>query len=566
MTPLLTRARSRTDRFLQIADVFIRHGLGFLVEGLGAPIAGPLHRVRRTETGERLTQPQHLRMALEELGPTFIKVGQLISTRQDLLPTSYTQELRKLQDDATVVPYEELMDSLAGQPEQTMLEQFDSIDTTPLASGSIGQVHAGVLHGQDVVVKFRKPGVLEEVHQDLDIISDLATLLSRYVPLAKQYDVVELSAEFSRTLLEELNYTIEATHCDRFANFFHDDPELHIPHIYWEATTSRILTQERVGGIKISNVDALDAHGIDRHRLAVNATGAMCRMIFEFGYFHADPHPGNLFVRPDGAINLIDFGMCGELSEDFRDSMLPLLIGVTTQNIKQCSRAVIRLTNSHGRNVTPQEIEADLGRIIRQYSGQSLDDLNIGRVLTDVMALLHRHQLSLPSEAALLIRMIATAESLGELIDPDFDFIAVLKPFATAFVSSRVSVEAILKRLTAMTRETVGFGVEVPSSLRKIMSVIENGGFDVHLRADELEEIIDRVEVVGNRLVAGAVLAALVNGSAKIISTHPEGYRSWKGLLISGGAGGAGLLSGYILSSARLRVKRPKRRRGLMSL
>ncbi|WP_269928131.1 ABC1 kinase family protein [Kocuria massiliensis] len=563
---MISRAGSRTDRFLQIGDVFIRHGLGFLVEGLGAPIVGPLHRVRRSDPGERLSQPQHLRMALEELGPTFIKVGQLISTRQDLLPEAYTRELRKLQDDATVVPYSELVESLSGQPEETMLEQFDSIDNSPLASGSIGQVHAGVLNGQPVVVKFRKPGVLEEVHQDLEIISDLATLLSRYVPLAKQYDVVELSAEFSKTLLEELNYTTEATNCDRFASFFRDDPELNIPRIYWEATTSRILTQERVGGIKISDIDALDAHGVDRHRLAVNATGAMCRMIFEFGVFHADPHPGNLFVRPDGAINLIDFGMCGELSEDFRDSMLPLLLGVTTQNVKQCSRAVIRLTNAHGRNVTPQEIEQDLGRIIHQYAGQSLDDLNLGRVLTDVMTLLHRHQLSLPAEAALLIRMIATAESLGELLDPEFDFIAVLTPYATAFVSRRISAEALLKRLTKITRETVDFGVEVPGSFRKIMGIIENGGFDVHLRADELEEIIDRVEVVGNRLVAGAVLAALVNGSAKIVSTQPEKYATWKSLLVGGGAGGAGLLGGYLLSSARLRIKRPKRRRRLGNL
>ncbi|WP_129359671.1 ABC1 kinase family protein [Rothia uropygioeca] len=562
---MLERARSRTDRFLQIGEVFVKHGLGFLVEGLGSPLASSLRRVRRLDPQSRHTQPEHLRMALEELGPTFIKVGQLISTRQDLLPPAYTDELARLQDDSTQVPFERLIETLAGQPEEAMLAQFDSLDEEPLASGSIGQVHAGVLHGEKVVVKFRKPGVLEDVEQDLDIIADIAALLSRYVPIAKQYDVVELSRQFARTLREELNYTVEAAHCDRFASFFDDDPELHIPKIYWEATTSRILTQERVGGIKISDVERLEAQGVDRHRLAVNATGAMCRMVFEFGLFHADPHPGNLFVRPDGTINLIDFGMCGELSEEFRDNMLPLFIGVTTENPRHCSRAIVRLTDSHGRSVTPQELEPEVSRLIRQYAGQSLEDLNIGRVLADVMGMLHRHQLSLPPEAALLIRMIATAESLGELIDPDFDFIAVLSPYASAFVTSRISVDALAKRLSKLTREAVEFGVEVPSSFRKIMGVVENGGFDVHLRADELEELIDRVEVVGNRLVAGAVLAAVINGSAKVISYQPDRFKNWRTMLIGGSAGSAGLLGGYLLSTVKLRLRNPRRRRSLRS-
>lgn len=562
---MLERARTRADRLMQIGEVFVKHGLGFLVQGLGGPLAGSLRRVRKLDPQARHTQPEHLRMALEELGPTFIKVGQLVSTRQDLLPPAYTRELAKLQDDSSQIPFAELVNAFSGQPEEAMLEQFTSIDEESLATGSIGQVHAGVLRGQQVVIKFRKPGVLEDVQQDLGIIADIAALLSRYVPIAKQYDVVELSRQFARTIREELDYTIEATYCDRFATYFDDDPELHIPTIFWEATTSSMLTQERVSGIKISDIEQLEANGVDRHRLAVNATGAMCRMVFEFGLFHADPHPGNLFVRPDGTINLIDFGMCGELDDDFRDNMLPLFIGLTTENARQCSRAVVRLTNSHGRNVTPQEIEPEMARLLSHYSGQSLDDLNIGKVLADVMAMLHRHQLSLPPEAALLIRMIATAESLGELIDPEFDFIAVLSPYASAFVTSRISLDALAKRLSSLTREAVEFGVEVPSSFRKIMGVIENGGFDVHLRADELEELIDRVEVVGNRLVAGAVLAAVINGSAKVISYQPDRFRHWHSLLIGGGAGSAGLLGGYLLSTAGLRLRRPGRRRRLRS-
>lgn len=553
---MLQTARARTDRFLQIGEVFVKHGLGFLLGGLDQAWAAPLRRVRLLDPQRRYSQAQHLRMALEELGPTFIKLGQLASTRGDLLPASYTQELALLQDSSPAVSYEELVGQFAGCPEETMLGRFTSIDPTPLATGSIGQVHAAVLDGRDVVVKIRKPGVREAVRQDLDILVDLAKLLNRYVPAARRLDAVELARQFSHSMEEELDYTLEGTHCDRFADFFREDPWIRVPQMHWETTTASLLTQDRVRGLKIGDLDALDAAGVDRHQLAVAATEALCRMVFQLGLFHADPHPGNFFVHPDGSITIIDFGMVGELSEQFRDRLVPLLIGVTTGNARQAARATIKLTAAPGSSARAAEIEPDLERIISAYSGRSLEDLDLGALLADVLGMLHRHDLVLPPEAALLVKMIATAESLGTSLDPQFDIVAVLTPFARAYVAGRMGWESMTRRLRGAAQEALSMGLDAPDTARRIMAVIENGGFDVHLRAEELEELIGRIEVVGNRLVAGAVLAAIVNGTSHIVAADAERFRSWHPALLGAGAAGAGMISGWFAWSFRPRRHR----------
>lgn len=549
MAPL----RARTDRFLEIGEVLVKHGLGFVLGGLSASWAAPLRRVRLLDPQWRISQPEHLRLALEELGPTFVKVGQLLSIRGDLLPPAYTRELAKLQDSAPAVDFRDLVAPLLDGPEGALLDSFESIDTRPLATGSIGQVHAAVFHGHDVVLKIRKPGVLENVRLDLDILADLAELISRYLPAARNVDVVELTRQFSASLSQELDYTVEGRTCDEFAANFAEDPMIRIPRIHWEATTGAMLTQERIRGLKISDLAGLEEQGIDRHELAVRATDALCTMVFRDGLFHADPHPGNLFVQPDGGIGIIDFGMVGRLSEEFRAQLVPLLIGVTARDARQTARAVLRLTARPDSSVTARELAPDLSRILETYAGQDLENMEVGKLLADIMAMLKKRDLVLPAEAALLLKMIVTAESMGEHLDPGFDIVAVLTPHARRFVTSRLSISALNKRLRQALKEAAGAGLDAPDSLRKVMAVIENGGFDVHLRAEELEELIRKVEVIGNRLVAGAILAALINGSSKVISSQPEKYGRFNTAVIGSGLGGAGVLIGYLGWSIRPR-------------
>ncbi len=293
-------------------------------------VVGPRFRVRRgsggvagthpvppwaagAERGRRYSQPEHLRLALEELGPTFVKLGQILSTRSDLLPLAYTAELAKLQDAAVPVPTDVIMQTLA--EELGGAGAFDRFDGRPLASASIGQVHTARIGDDEVVVKVRRPAAVETVSRDLEILQSLAATASRHSELARGYDLVGIVQDFSRTLRAELDYLTEAANAERFARSFAGDPQVHIPVVYRTTTTPRVLTLERVHGMKIDDLQALDAAGIDRRELAVRATGVLCQMVFEDGLFHADPHPGNFFVAPDGSLAVIDFGMVGELTE-----------------------------------------------------------------------------------------------------------------------------------------------------------------------------------------------------------------------------------------------------------
>ncbi len=290
----------------------------------------PLHHglLGHERRGQPYSTPEHLRLALEELGPTYIKLGQVLSTRPDLLPDNYRQELVALQDDAKPVAATQISEvihcELGGPPS----EVFASFELKPLASASLGQAHAATLRdGTEVVVKVRRPHVVEQVAEDLETLRNLAARASRRSDLAADYDLVGIAEEFAHTLRAELDYLQEGRNAERFAANFLNDPTVRVPRIYWETTTSRVLTLERMHGIKVNDVAALDAAGIDRAALASRAARIATQMIFQDGFFHADPHPGNLFVENDGGIALIDFGMVGEVDEQLRDRLGALLLG-----------------------------------------------------------------------------------------------------------------------------------------------------------------------------------------------------------------------------------------------
>jgi len=278
-------------------------------------------------------RPLHLRLALEELGTTFIKLGQILSTRADLLPPEYLVELTKLQDSAAPVAFEEIREVVVtelGHPIEHVFAHFESV---PLAAASIGQAHAATLEdGTEVVVKVRRPGVVEQVNEDLEILKELAATASRHWSFAEHYDLTGLVEEFSQTLRRELDYIREAHSAERFAVNFASDPHIHVPRVFWEATTSRVLTLERIRGIKINDLKALDEQGTDRRWLADYATNVVLKMVCEDGFFHADPHPGNFFIEPSGTIGLIDFGMVGIIDERTQELLAELLITINHQD------------------------------------------------------------------------------------------------------------------------------------------------------------------------------------------------------------------------------------------
>ena len=561
---------SRRERFLQILEVLSKHGFGFALGGLKPQWRAQLARVRLIDPDTVHSQPEHLRMALEELGPTFIKLGQLVSTRPDLVPPGYADELLKLQDNTAPVPVEQIKALIEAEPDTRAEEILGHIDPVPVATGSIGQAHAATFRGRDVIVKVRRPGVTDEVNRDLEILGDLAKLGSRYWPAARDYDLEGLVEEFSRSLRNELDYLQEARNAQRMAENFMGHPRIRIPEILWDATSSRVLSMERMIGVKINNYPALEQAGVDRHLLAREATDAICKMVFEDGFFHADPHPGNLFVEPDGRIAIIDFGMVGNLSEEFRDHLITLMLGVVQNNPRRATAGLLGLTSSGNHDVGRRDVERDVARMMRRYANKPLEEVRVGELMGDLVSVLRHHRLQLPRESALLLRMLVTAESMGTGLDPHFDLVSVLQPYAERFILRRLSPDALLGRLRASLEDAVQMSVDVPEYIRRMIVVLERGGFDVHLRTDELDPVVKTGVRIGHQVVAGGVIAATINGTAQIIASDPKRWQKHHTSFIVGGMSTVGLLSGYLAVSSNvdrarklIRTLRGKRPGGL---
>lgn len=543
---------SRRERFLQIIEVLSKHGFGFALGGIKPEWRAPLARVRLIDPLTIHSQPEHLRMALEELGPTFIKLGQLASTRPDLMPSGFADELHKLQDDTPPVPVDQIKALIEAEPDSEAEEILSHIDPTPLATGSIGQAHAATFRGRDVIVKVRRPGVMDEVNRDLEIMSDLAKLVSRYWAPARDYDLEGLVDEFNQSLRDELDYLLEARNAQRMAENFMGHPRIHIPEIFWEATSSRVITMERMFGVKINNYPALEATGVNRNLLAREATDAICKMVFEDGFFHADPHPGNLFVEPDGRIAIIDFGMVGNLSEEFRDNLITLLLGVVQDNPRRATNGLLGLTDARKKDVSKRNLERDVAIMMRRYINKPLEDIRVGELMGDLVTVLRSHRLQLPRQSALLLRMLVTAESMGTGLDPHFDLVSSLRPYAERFILARLSPDVLLARLRAAAEEAVQMSVDVPEYVRRLIVVLERGGFDVHLRADELDPVMRHGVKIGHQVVAGGIIAATINGTAHIVASDPERWKKYHTPLIVGGMSTVGVLSGYLAVSSNV--------------
>ena len=512
------RSLSTVRRLREIADILSRHGLGFLVGAAGLERQVPFHHglLRHKARAEPYTQPEHLRLALEELGPTFVKLGQILSTRSDLLPPAYQSELAKLQDAAPPVAIEAIraavVDELAAQPE----EIFAAFDPEPLAAASIGQAHAASLHdGTEIVVKVRRPGVVEQVERDLEIFRNLAARAARHWAPARDYDVVGLADEFASTLRAELDYLLEARNAERFAENFALDPDVHIPRVFWDTTTSRVLTLERVRGINVADVAALDAAGVDRRALAERATRITAQMIFEDGFFHADPHPGNLFVERSGRIGVIDFGMVGTVDTELRRQLGELLVALAGDDSDRLTSAVLALAPANGL-VDRRGLRGDLRALVARYAGRAIADVPLARLVDDLLGIVRRHRLQLPREIGLLLKMLAMNEGLAARLDPGFRPATVLAPYARQLAAAQLSPAALVQRLGRSAWDVAQLGAELPEQLRELLDAAAAGRLEIHLREEELERLAARHERSSRRLATAVVAAAAMNALATL--------------------------------------------------
>ncbi len=429
-----------TRRAAQVTAFVARQVALHLAASLDMEVLLPRpHGLPRWRTIRQLVNggPARVRHVLEELGPTFVKLGQVLSTRPDLLPPALEAELSRLQDGAPPEPYAavvaELTDELGADPGVL----FAEFSPTPLAAASIGQVHAARLHdGRDVVVKIRRPGIVPVVTEDLDVLRLLARSAQRVSrSLAERYDPAGLVDEFATTLMAELDYVAEGHHADRVRTAFAHDESVRVPEIHWDLTTSAVLTMEHIWGMRLWDLAALDAAGVERSALAARFARIFLEMVFEHDFFHADPHPGNFFVEPSGRIGIVDFGMVGEVAPHLRDGLGVVLLAVAGTDPHALTDALLRLGVASARMDIPR-LERDLGRFLERYSHVPLGDLAIGPVLMDLMNVIRAHRLRMPRELALLMKTVVMCEGVAAHLDPAFRLPPLLLPYAARRIAA----------------------------------------------------------------------------------------------------------------------------------
>ena len=527
----------------RIAEVLVRYEMGHLLEVFGLERFVSLER-RLLRRGSAPTRPESLRMALEELGPTFIKLGQVLSTRADLLPPSFGVELAKLQDETNPVATDAIEEAVSAELGGPVTEVFATFDPEPLAAASIGQVHAATLHdGTEVVVKVRRPGASEEVELDLEILRNLAARATQRWKEAENYDLNGLARDFADQLRAELDYLQEARNAEAFSDNFASDPRVHIPRVYPELTSSRVITLERIRGKKITDLPALDAAGMDRRALAERLASTVAQMVLVNGFYHGDPQPGNFFVEEDGRIGIVDFGRVGRIDDDLRSRLSRLLTALIRKDPDRLTTALLGLREP-GAPIERDRMRQDLSELLSRYSGRAIHDMPIGAALTEVLDIVRRHNLIVSGDLALLFAVLFMGEGILDELDPDFRFDESLKPYIERHLASSLSPAALAHRAERFGIELADLTGELPGQVHRLLETIGSGQFEVHLRTNELQPLVGRIERLANRVAISILAAAAIDGLSEL-AAHNHSGRGWRRPALAAGVGVVTSLTTY---------------------
>ncbi|WP_192716727.1 AarF/ABC1/UbiB kinase family protein [Paenibacillus sp. OAE614] len=498
-----------TGRYREIAMALMRHGFGYIVEELGLfqmlsiPKRWITHQTPQTKTlGERI------RLVLEDLGPTFVKLGQLASTRSDLLPEPIIRELIKLQDQVPPFSSESAKGIIEQELDDAIEDIFSWFEESPIAAASIGQVHLGKLKtGEDVAVKVQRPGALQMVVRDLEILRDLTALAEKRWVWVKQYQIARLVEEFASSMRAELDYTQEGRNAEKIALQFQNDETVCIPRIFWQFTSSRVMTMEYVRGISLSHQEELVAKGYDLKETAEKLVESMLHQIFIEGFFHADPHPGNLLVRKDGSLAYLDFGMVGRLSEEMKDHLSSLIIALMRKNTDSMVRAVLRL-GMMPEDGDIRELRRDLDSLREQYYNIPFSEISMGTALNDLFAVAQRHKVMIPPDLTLLGKALLTMEGVIEKLDPTLSIIDMAEPFGRKLIKDRFSTRNLRKKLLGGAAGLAEALFDLPDQARQISSLISKGKLKVEISVPEMEALMRKLDQISNRLSFSIVLLA----------------------------------------------------------
>jgi ubiquinone biosynthesis protein len=518
-------------RYDEILSVLIKYGFGDVVDALKIKqhieIGWQKISGKQPEQIEKLSRPERVRMTLEELGPTFVKLGQILSTRPDLIPLEYVQELAKLQDKVPPFSDDDARAIIKSETGSFPEEIFSSFDKTPLAAASLGQVHKAMLRDTEeaVAIKVQRPDIQKTIEVDLEIMLHLASLAERNVEELEVLHPTKIVDEFARTMDDETDYTVEAAHIEHFARQFLDDQTIYVPKVIREWTTKRILTMEYIEGIKASNLDRLKQEGYDLKEIANRGAKLIMKQIFVHGFYHADPHPGNIFILPNAIICFLDFGMMGRISNQEREDFTDLVRMILSKDEKKTVDALLRVSN-FAEDPDREELERDMGEFFDQFLYLTLKELEVGKMLQRVLEILTRNGMSLKPGLFLMLKALVTAEGLGRSLDPDFQIMRHAEPFIEDIQASRYTPKRIAGDLIDSGTEFFQLLRVIPGELREVLKNLKESKLGIEIEHRGLDRTIFELGKISDRIVSAIVLASLIIGSSIVtLSNIPPKWR-----------------------------------------
>ncbi len=547
------RTYRHLNRYHRILRVLFKYGFDDLIDRLHIDqyLESGLQMINRKPRPQvqRLSRPERLRMAMEELGPTFVKLGQLLSTRPDFIPPDYLAELAKLQDNVPSFSFQKVVDIFAEEFGRTPEDVFAHFDPEPLAAASIGQVHRARLEdGTEVVVKVQRPNIENTIAVDLEILAHIAGLMEEHLEEVQGHRPTAIVQEFARSLSREIDFSIELTNIQRFARQFEGNTDIHVPLVYPQLSSERILVLEYVDGIKASDLQLLRREGRDLKLIAERGANLVMEQIFIHGFFHADPHPGNILVLPDDVICFIDFGQMGRLNLKDREEFTDLVLNLVGGNERKVTKGVLKLTIQYGE-VDRDGLTRDLGELMDQYLYKPLKELAAGKILQDLLDLVTRHGLSLRPNLYLMMKALSTVEGVGLQLDPDMELITLARPFMQKIKTGRIKPKRLAEEMGETGSEYLSLIRELPGELRTILQQLRDGRMKLEFEHRGLHALGLALDRVSNRISFAIVLAAQIIGSSLIIlSDIPP---KWNGIPVIGMAGFliAGIMGFWLLLS-----------------
>ena len=516
--PRINRRYRHFRRYRQILTVLIKHGFGELLARMGLTRARTLRRLLEARgLFAEHSYAVRMRLVLEDLGPTFIKLGQVLSTRPFLIPRELAEELTRLQDDVPPVPFDRIRPAVERCLGRATYECFQAFEEESIAAASIAQVHRAItLDGEEVVVKIQRPDIRSVIRTDMEILMELAQLMERHLPESRQYDPTGIVEQLAKTTHREMDFLNEARNVERFARNFEEDDTIHVPRVYWGLTGPQVLTLERIQGVKISDLERLEARGLDRREIARRGGQTVLKQVFVDGFFHADPHPGNLFVLEGNVLAPVDFGMMGYLDRETMQRMGDLLIGAIGKDVDRILRSLMHV-GTLDEDMDTDALRWDIADFMERYYEVPMSRLDMRIILDEMFEVVRRHRIGIQSNLFLLGKALGTYEEIGRMLDPEYNFVEEARPFVKHLFLRRIQPKEMARDLTTLTTDYYELLRTFPGEMERIVRKLRRGKLSIELEHRGLDKLIIDLDRASNRLSFSMIIAALIIGSSYIV-------------------------------------------------